>query len=59
MSKQSAKTQQEKAKKLQPLSAISIQDLNSVQLRRTEKVVASKVRFYFFDFHKHLNFFVI
>lgn len=45
MSKQSAKTQQEKAKKLQPLSAISIQDLNSVQLRRTEKVVASKVRF--------------
>ncbi|XP_066140535.1 espin [Euwallacea fornicatus] len=42
MSKQSTLTHQEKAKKMQPLSAISIQDLNSVQLRRTEKVVASK-----------------
>ncbi|KAG5873830.1 hypothetical protein JTB14_025826 [Gonioctena quinquepunctata] len=29
-------------KQTQPLSAISIQDLNSVQLRRTEKTVASK-----------------
>lgn len=29
-------------KQNQPLSAISIQDLNSVQLRRTEKVIASK-----------------
>ncbi|XP_057665855.1 espin isoform X2 [Diorhabda carinulata] len=29
-------------KQNQPLSAISIQDLNSVQLRRTEKVAASK-----------------
>ncbi|XP_071051816.1 inversin-B-like isoform X2 [Onthophagus taurus] len=32
----------EKNKKQQPLSAISIQDLNSVQLRRTDKLVASK-----------------
>lgn len=29
-------------KQQQPLSAISIQDLNSVQLRRTDKMVASK-----------------
>lgn len=29
-------------KQSQPLSAISIQDLNSVQLRRTDKMVASK-----------------
>ena len=29
-------------KKQQPLSAISIQDLNSVQLRRTDKMIASK-----------------
>ncbi|XP_060522541.1 uncharacterized protein LOC132699708 isoform X2 [Cylas formicarius] len=33
--------QAERSKK-QPLSAISIQDLNSVQLRRTDKMVASK-----------------
>ncbi|XP_045476367.1 ankyrin repeat domain-containing protein 12 isoform X2 [Harmonia axyridis] len=32
----------ERKKGLQPLSAISIQDLNSVQLRRTDKMVASK-----------------
>lgn len=32
----------ENNKKLQPLSAISIQDLNSVQLRRTDKMTASK-----------------
>ncbi|KRT85181.1 hypothetical protein AMK59_878, partial [Oryctes borbonicus] len=32
----------ENNKKHQPLSAISIQDLNSVQLRRTDKMVASK-----------------
>uniref|UniRef100_A0AAR5QIP9 Espin n=1 Tax=Dendroctonus ponderosae TaxID=77166 RepID=A0AAR5QIP9_DENPD len=42
ISKQSTLTHQEKVKKHQPLSAISIQDLNSVQLRRTEKLVASK-----------------
>ncbi|CAG9812710.1 unnamed protein product [Phaedon cochleariae] len=39
----SAKQEQTMVKKQQqPLSAISIQDLNSVQLRRTEKTVASK-----------------
>lgn len=27
---------------MQPLAAISIQDLNSVQLRRTDKMIASK-----------------
>ncbi|KAL3272340.1 hypothetical protein HHI36_013821 [Cryptolaemus montrouzieri] len=32
----------EQRKAQQPLSAISIQDLNSVQLRRTEKMMASK-----------------
>ncbi|XP_050297734.1 espin isoform X2 [Anthonomus grandis grandis] len=41
-SKQNTLVHQEKVKKLQPLSAISIQDLNSVQLRRTEKITASK-----------------
>lgn len=43
ISKQSnGNNHQDKVKKLQPLSAISIQDLNSVQLRRTEKTVATK-----------------
>ncbi|CAH1129258.1 unnamed protein product [Ceutorhynchus assimilis] len=42
MSKQSTLMHKDKVKTMQPLSAISIQDLNSVQLRRTEKVVASK-----------------
>ncbi|XP_076250483.1 espin protein forked isoform X2 [Rhynchophorus ferrugineus] len=42
MSKQSTANNQDKVKKLQPLSAISIQDLNSVQLRRTEKTLATK-----------------
>lgn len=36
------KEQNENSKKHQPLSAISIQDLNSVQLRRTDKMMASK-----------------
>lgn len=40
----SAKQEQalENKKQNQPLSAISIQDLNSVQLRRTDKMMASK-----------------
>lgn len=42
--KNSGKTEQQaEIKKLsQPLAAISIQDLNSVQLRRTDKMIASK-----------------